>query len=225
MDGARTPPNKSGIAPCRSTSMSSMLSAPAAIPATRQRHLQLRRSPRSGWRSVTCSPTRPARPQRSRQRHHRDQARPRHEIRVIKRCVRLRRIMQQSHLRGVLSAGSMEASATPIVPAQRAPFASTRPNTPLFTRWIEAKQRVIQPPRFRSSVVHALPQAVVGLPPKSLVRLAVLLAVAASRPPVVSRPGRSRGRFASLDVTAMARGRQPPGWREGRETADQSPVL
>ena len=36
MDGARIPPNSSLIAPCRSTSMSSMLSAPAAIPATRQ---------------------------------------------------------------------------------------------------------------------------------------------------------------------------------------------
>jgi len=31
------------------------------------------------------------------------------------------------------------ASATAIVPAQRAPFASTRPNGYLFTRWIEAK--------------------------------------------------------------------------------------
>jgi len=38
--------------------------------------------------------------------------------------------MQQSHLRGVLSGRAAEASATPIVPAQRAPFASTRPNNP-----------------------------------------------------------------------------------------------
>ena len=36
MDGARIPSNSELIAPCRSTSMSSMLSAPAAIPATRQ---------------------------------------------------------------------------------------------------------------------------------------------------------------------------------------------
>jgi hypothetical protein len=42
-------------------------------------------------------------------------------------------------LRGVLSTRELEASSTPIVPAQRAPFASTRPNEPLFTRWIEAK--------------------------------------------------------------------------------------
>jgi len=36
VDGARIPPNKAAMAPCRSPSMSSMLSAPAAIPATRQ---------------------------------------------------------------------------------------------------------------------------------------------------------------------------------------------
>ena len=33
-------------------------------------------------------------------------------------------------------------------------------------------------------------------------------------PPVVSRSGRSRSCLASLDVTAVGRGRQPPGWRE-----------
>jgi hypothetical protein len=38
------------------------------------------------------------------QGHDRDQARQRHEIRVVKRCVRLERIMRQLHLRGVLSA-------------------------------------------------------------------------------------------------------------------------
>ena len=65
-------------------------------------------------------------------------ARPRHEIRVIKRCVRLRRIMQLSHLRGVLSTGVMAASATPIIPAQRAPFALPRLDESPFTQWIEA---------------------------------------------------------------------------------------
>jgi hypothetical protein len=35
VDGARIPPDKAGIAPCRSRPMSSMLSAPAIIPATR----------------------------------------------------------------------------------------------------------------------------------------------------------------------------------------------
>ena len=42
MDGARTPPNSVLIAPCRSTSMSSIESAPAAIPATRHGDLQVR---------------------------------------------------------------------------------------------------------------------------------------------------------------------------------------
>ena len=74
-----------------------------------------------------------------RQGHHRDQASVRHEARVIKRRVDLRELMQQSHLRGVLSSSTTVASATPIVPAQRAPFALTRPNRHLFTRWIQAK--------------------------------------------------------------------------------------
>src|SRR5215470_8231225 len=33
----------------------------------------------------------------------------------------------------------LEVSATPIVPVQRAPFASKRPNDHLFTRWVEAE--------------------------------------------------------------------------------------
>ena len=52
-----------------------------------------------------------------RQGHHRDQAGPRHEIRVIERRVWLHQIMRQSHLRGVSS--TTVASATPIVAAPR----------------------------------------------------------------------------------------------------------
>ena len=44
-----------------------------------------------------------------RQGHHRDQPGPRHEIRVIERCVRPRQAMQQSHLQGVLSNRALEA--------------------------------------------------------------------------------------------------------------------
>jgi len=57
--------------------------------------------------------------------------------------VNLRQIVQQSHLRGVLSAGNVVASATPIVPVQRAPFALTRPESTLFylKQWIKAKCR------------------------------------------------------------------------------------
>jgi len=36
VDGARTPPNRSGMAPWRSRPISSIESAPAAIPATKQ---------------------------------------------------------------------------------------------------------------------------------------------------------------------------------------------
>jgi len=44
-----------------------------------------------------------------RQGHHRDQARPRHQMRVIERRVDLRELMQQLHLRGVLSSKTTEA--------------------------------------------------------------------------------------------------------------------
>jgi hypothetical protein len=71
---------------------------------------------------------------------------PRHQIRVIKRCVDLRQAVQQSHLRGALSARDLEASVTPIVPVQRAPFASTRPQLHLFTRRIEAKRTRVPAP-------------------------------------------------------------------------------
>ena len=74
-----------------------------------------------------------------RQRHDRDKPGPRHEIRVVEGCARSPQSMQQSHLQGVLSeSGDMEALDTPIVPVQRAPFALTRPERTLLTRWIEA---------------------------------------------------------------------------------------
>src|SRR5207249_4865354 len=77
------------------------------------------------------------------QRHDRDQPGMRHEIRVIKGRVRPREAMQQSHLTGVLSNQATEASITPIVPVQRAPFAFDTPEMTLFTRWIEAQASVI----------------------------------------------------------------------------------
>jgi hypothetical protein len=54
------------------------------------------------------------------QRHHRDQPGVRHQMRVIERRVDLRELMQQLHVRGVLSSPTTVASATPIVAAQRA---------------------------------------------------------------------------------------------------------
>ena len=66
-----------------------------------------------------------------RERHHRHQPGVRHQIRVIKGCLRPGQAMQQSHLTGALSNSATEASDTPIVPVQRAPFTLTRPgNTP-----------------------------------------------------------------------------------------------
>jgi hypothetical protein len=111
---------------------------PGDHPGHQARNLQVRVHPaRAVNPDMLCDQAIQARPPG--QGHHRDQARLRHEIRVIKRRVDLRQAMQQSHLRGVLSAQNMEASATPIVPAQRTPFSLTRPNETLFTRWIEAK--------------------------------------------------------------------------------------
>ncbi len=71
--------------------------------------------------------------------HHRDQASVRHEVRVVERCARPRDAMQQSHLQGVLSNQELEASTTPILPGQRAPFRVATPESGLNDRWIEAK--------------------------------------------------------------------------------------
>jgi hypothetical protein len=68
------------------------------------------------------------------ERHHRDQPGVRHEIRLIELSGDPRQRMQQLHLQGVLSNLELEASTTPILPAQRAPFTLTRRKTPLFDR-------------------------------------------------------------------------------------------
>jgi hypothetical protein len=94
VDGARAPRNKSAMAPSRSTSMSPMLSALAAIPATRQPAFRsaLTPAPPAAW---TCWRTRATWPA-----HQRDRPGPRHEIPVIKRRLHPRRAMEQSHLTG-----------------------------------------------------------------------------------------------------------------------------
>jgi hypothetical protein len=66
------------------------------------------------------------------QPHHRDQPGTRHQIRLIKDRVDTA-AMRQSHLKDALSAWVMEASATPILPGQRA---SSRPPTPRVTNII-----------------------------------------------------------------------------------------
>ena len=120
------------IAPCRSRPMSSMVSAPAAIPATRHGTFRSAFTPDSPpGRDVLGDQVGQA--GALRQCHDRHQAGVRHEIRVIERCVRLRQAMQQSHLQGVLSNRVLEASVTPIIPGQRAPFMLTRPKHPNLT--------------------------------------------------------------------------------------------
>ena len=88
---------------------------PGGHPRDQAGHLQVRVHPGpAGDRDVLADQVRQA--AALRQGHDRDQAGPRHEIRVIKRCVRLQRIMRQSHLRGVLSAavhGSFSNSHCP----------------------------------------------------------------------------------------------------------------
>ena len=63
VEGARIPANTLPIAPCRSTSMSSMQSAPAAIPATRHATFRSGRAPVFAviWTWRRTSPHSPAR--------------------------------------------------------------------------------------------------------------------------------------------------------------------
>jgi hypothetical protein len=104
VDGARIPSNSAGIAPCRSRSRSSMLSAPATIPGTLtwafalhgQRHhrYRLARDTRFGSSNVAW---------------------------IFARSCKNRTCEVSSRL------GHVVTSEPPIVPVQRAPFASTRP--------------------------------------------------------------------------------------------------
>ena len=104
---------------------------PGRHPSDQARDLQMRVHPAFAARPDMLR-DQISQPGALRQGHHRDQPGPRHEIRVIKRCVRLRQAMQQSGLTGVLSGRPTDALDTPIVPAQEAPFTLTRPNKPLF---------------------------------------------------------------------------------------------
>ena len=116
-------------AECRSRPMSSMLSAPAAIPATRHGTFRCALTPHSlpGRTSSAASWPRSG---ALRQGHHRDQPGVRHEIRVIERCARACEAMQQSHLQGVLSNRVLEASDTPHSPRSEGTFHA---DTPVIT--------------------------------------------------------------------------------------------
>ena len=155
VDGARIPPNSSSIAPCRSRSMSSMLSAPAAIPATRQATFTPGITPHGPpWpdhalRPARCSPARSASAMTG--------TSPARDTRFgsSKRACDPRQAHATIALAGVLSNWATGASDTPIVPVQRAPFyIAAPPASHLFTRWIEAKAG---PPNCRDTEVRSSP--------------------------------------------------------------------
>jgi hypothetical protein len=76
--------------------MSAMLSAPAAMPATRHGTFRCALTPHSPpGRTCSANQARQAGPPG--ECHHRDQARARHQIRVVERCVRLRQAMRLIH--------------------------------------------------------------------------------------------------------------------------------
>jgi hypothetical protein len=85
---------------------------PGDHPSRQARNLQVRVHPAPAPDpDMFCHQLTQGRPLR--QGHHRHQAGPRHEIRVIKPCLDFRQVMQQSHLRGVLSAGRWKLQELP----------------------------------------------------------------------------------------------------------------
>ena len=68
------------------------------------------------------------------QGHHRDQARLRHEMRVIKRRVHLRELMQQLHLRGALSSSTTGSVSNSHRPSSEGTFRVDTPEwRPIYT--------------------------------------------------------------------------------------------
>jgi hypothetical protein len=103
VDGARTPANTVSIAPSRSRPMSSIESAPAAIPATR--HVTFVTAPEpqgTAGQHARQQFRQPRAPGEGRQRR---QANVRDQVRVIEHRARIREGVRQSHVKGVLSDG------------------------------------------------------------------------------------------------------------------------
>ena len=127
------------IAPCRSTSMSSIVSAPAAMPATRHGTFRCAFTPHSPP-GRTCSATRS--PQAGALRRGPSPGPARRATRDSGH--RTTRASSPGHATIALTRCPLEPGTgsvrTPILPAQRAPFTLTRPKAPLFDRWIEAKR-------------------------------------------------------------------------------------
>ena len=120
--------------------MSSMLSAPAIIPAARQGIFRCAFTPH-GCPIRTCSVTRSPSPARCARAI--SGTRPLCDTRCGSSkvaCVFARSCNNRT-CEVSFRPGNVEASGTPIVPAQRHLSRLTRPNEPPFTRWIEAKVR------------------------------------------------------------------------------------
>src|SRR3954449_534981 len=110
------------MAPCRSSAMSSIESAPATIPATSAVTFPPGLAPLSvgtlssspanasnpagpaSRRTAEHPPAHPAHPRGPAQPHHRHQPRRRHEIRLVEPCCNYRPAVRESHLRDALRA-------------------------------------------------------------------------------------------------------------------------
>jgi len=141
VDEARTPPNTFSVAPCRSRPMPSIESAPAAMPAARHATFSPAFAARADVRGGET-----AQAGALGEGGQRDKARVRDQVRVVKRHARFRERMQQSQLRGVLPDGYVEASDTPIIPVQRAPFLLFSQIARRILRWIKAKSTIASRP-------------------------------------------------------------------------------
>jgi len=113
VDGARTPPNSLSIAPCRSRPMSSIEVGARGHAGRQAGDLQARvRAAVAAGADVRGGQV--VQPGALGEGGQRDQAGVRDQVRVVERRARFRERMQQSHLRGVLSGGYVEASDTPL---------------------------------------------------------------------------------------------------------------
>ena len=100
--------------------MSSMLTAPAAMPPIRQETFAAAPEPQGPPGRTPREQVR--QPGAVGEGHQRGQAGVRQQVRVIEHGTRFIKTVRQSHLQGVLSNWLLEASNTPIIPGQGAPF-------------------------------------------------------------------------------------------------------
>jgi len=125
--------------------MSSMLSAPATIPATRQVTFSGAFAPPSPAK-VRCWPTKSDKPARSANASARGRPGAGHQIRVVERCGQVGEIMRNSHPADDPSVRVNRTLVSPILPHQKGVRVSrpaTAPNHP----WIQAEPPTLGPRR------------------------------------------------------------------------------